>query len=63
MGNLEKAAAVLIERAENANPPLHLFLGQNVYDEAKTKMEAVQKDMKAVEQLATATAIDEAIAN
>lgn len=61
MGDPEKAAAVLIAIAESAHPPLHLFLGQDAYDGAKAKMEAVQKDMNAVEQLATATAFAEAI--
>ncbi len=63
IGDPEKAADVLIKVAEGANPPLHLFLGQDAYDGAKAKMEAVQKDMAAVEQVATATAFDEVIAN
>lgn len=56
MGDPEKAAAVLIEIAESANPPLHLFLGQDAYDLAKAKMEAVQKDMSVTEAVATSTA-------
>lgn len=59
VGDPEKAAAVLIEIAESANPPLHLFLGQDAYDLAKVKMEAVQKDMSVVEALATSTAFGE----
>jgi NAD(P)-dependent dehydrogenase (short-subunit alcohol dehydrogenase family) len=63
MGDPEKAASILIEIAESANPPLHLFLGQDSYDLAKGKIEAVQKDMSAVEELATSTAFEEEMAN
>ncbi len=55
-GDPEKAAAVLIEIAENA-PPLHLFLGQDAYDMAKVKLESVQKDLTANKALATSTAL------
>lgn len=63
MGDPEKAAAVLIEIAESANPPLHLFLGQDAYDFAKVKIEAVQKDMSVMEELATSTAFEEVMTN
>ncbi len=59
MGDPEKAAAVLIEIAESDNVPLHLFLGQDSYDLAKGKIEAVQKDMSALQSLATSTAFEE----
>lgn len=59
MGDPEKAAAVIIEIAESDNVPLHLFLGQDAYDGAKAKIEAVQKDMNTVEELATSTAFEE----
>lgn len=54
-GDPEKAAAVLIEMAESAVPPLHLFLGQDSYDMAKAKLENIQKDLMANEALATST--------
>lgn len=55
-GDPEKAATVLIEIAESAAPPLHLFLGQDAYDMVKVKLESVQKDMTVNEALATSTA-------
>ncbi|MEJ7737243.1 MAG: SDR family oxidoreductase [Chitinophagaceae bacterium] len=63
LGDPEKAAAVLIHIAESPNPPLHLFLGQDAYDKAHEKIEAVQKDMNTVEELATSTAFEEVMAD
>ena len=57
-GDPLKASEVLINVAENENPPLHLFLGQDAYDMAKVKIEAVEKDLKNWEELATATAFE-----
>jgi NAD(P)-dependent dehydrogenase (short-subunit alcohol dehydrogenase family) len=54
-GNPEKAAAVLIEMAESATPPLHLFLGQDAYNMANLKLETIQKELAANEVLATST--------
>jgi len=54
-GDPEKAAAVLIKLAESANPPLHLFLGQDAYDAVQVKLKKVKQDMAANEELATAT--------
>ncbi len=62
-GDPEKAAAVLIEIAESADIPIHLFLGQDAYDTAKIKIEVVQKDMHSFKELATSTAFEEAIAD
>lgn len=56
LGDPEKAAAVLIEIAASENPPVYLFLGQDAYNSAKVKIEAVQKDMNMAEKLATSTA-------
>ncbi len=58
-GDPEKAAAVIIAMAESSNPPLHLFLGQDAYEGAKAKIEAVKKDMHAVKELATSTGFEE----
>ena len=63
MGDPEKAASVLIEIAERNNVPLHLFLGQDAYNGAKAKIEAVQVEMNTLEKLATSTAFEEVMAN
>lgn len=55
-GDPAKAADVLIEVANSANPPLHLFLGVDAYTMAKAKLESVKQDLDAVEGIATATA-------
>ena len=54
-GDPDKAAAVMIEVASMAQPPLHLFLGPDSYNLAELKIQAVQKDLEAVRQIATAT--------
>lgn len=54
-GDPAKAADVLIEVANSANPPLHLFLGADAYTMAKAKLESVKQDLNAVEGVATAT--------
>jgi NAD(P)-dependent dehydrogenase (short-subunit alcohol dehydrogenase family) len=57
-GDPDKAAAVFIEVAAQEQPPLHLFLGQDSYDLAEIKIQAVQKDLEAVRHIATATNFD-----
>ena len=54
-GDPDKAADVLIAVAQQAQPPVHLFLGADAYEVAKQKIALVQQDMQAVEALATAT--------
>lgn len=54
-GDPEKAAEVMIAVAEQANPPIHLFLGPDAYQFAETKMNVVKTDMESVKKLATAT--------
>jgi NAD(P)-dependent dehydrogenase (short-subunit alcohol dehydrogenase family) len=61
MGDPEKAVAVLIRIASEQNPPLHLFLGQDAYDMAYTKIAAVQQDMEAWKELSTATAFEKEV--
>jgi len=56
-GDPEKAAAALIEVANQQNPPLHLFLGQDAYDLADAKIKDVKIDMEKMKKLATATAL------
>lgn len=54
-GDPDKAADVMIAIAEQQHPPLHVFLGKDAYQLADAKMRAVQHDMAAVKELATAT--------
>ena len=54
-GDPEKAALAFIKTANLENPPMHLFLGEDAYAMAATKMEAVKKDLASVKEFATAT--------
>ncbi|WP_316803579.1 SDR family NAD(P)-dependent oxidoreductase [Pedobacter nototheniae] len=54
-GDPEKGMDVLIEVANAPHAPMHLFLGADAYQVANAKIEAIQKDMKNWETLATAT--------
>jgi NAD(P)-dependent dehydrogenase (short-subunit alcohol dehydrogenase family) len=54
-GDPEKGAAVIINAAEAAQPPLHLFLGQDAYDLAFQKIDRVKQDLDNWRELATAT--------
>ena len=54
-GDPENAAQALISVAESDSRPLHLFLGTDAYNMAKTKIEAVQKDLEANETLSKST--------
>jgi NAD(P)-dependent dehydrogenase (short-subunit alcohol dehydrogenase family) len=58
-GDPAKAAEVMIAFAEQQNPPVHLFLGQDAYDLAAQKMESVKNDLRTMQSLATATAFEE----
>lgn len=60
-GDPDKAATVLIEIAEQEEPPLHLFLGEDAYSLADNKIKAVQKDMNKVRVLATSTNYDQEV--
>ncbi|WAH39444.1 SDR family NAD(P)-dependent oxidoreductase [Alicyclobacillus dauci] len=57
-GDPEKGMDVLIRIAESEQPPLHLFLGKDAYEVARSKIESVQRDMEAWETLATSTGFD-----
>jgi len=46
-GDPEKAAAVMIKIANDQNPPLHLFLGEDAYNLAYTKIDAVKSELEA----------------
>lgn len=58
-GDPEKAAEVMIQVTQLADPPIHLFLGQDAYEFAAAKIEKVQKDLASVREFATATAFVE----
>lgn len=45
-GDPEKAVLALIQVASEANPPLHLFLGQDAYDMAHAKINAVTNELE-----------------
>jgi len=46
-GDPEKAAAVMIKIANDQNPPLHLFLGEDAYNLAYAKIDAVKSELEA----------------
>lgn len=54
-GDPDLAADVLIKVAGMQQPPIHLFLGEDAYQFAEVKIDAVKKDMDLVKKLATAT--------
>jgi NAD(P)-dependent dehydrogenase (short-subunit alcohol dehydrogenase family) len=45
-GNPEKLAQVLLQISKESNPPLHLFLGQDAYDGANAKIQAVKEELQ-----------------
>lgn len=57
LGDPDKAAVVIQELAEMEQPPLHVFLGEDAYRMAQAKMEAIQKDLEQLQELATSTNI------
>ena len=61
-GDPEKAVALIIKVAADQNPPMHLFLGQDAYNLAYAKIDAVKQDLQAWEAEATATAFEEVAA-
>lgn len=58
LGDPQKAALAFIKTAAMQNPPVHLFLGQDAYDLAAVKINALKEDMESVREFATATAFD-----
>lgn len=57
-GDPVKAALLLIEQSKEAHPALHLFLGQDAFDFAHKKMEAVEADLTSWKELTIATAFN-----
>lgn len=60
-GDPDKAADAFIKVAQQEEPVLHLFLGQDAYDLATTKIKSVQQDMASVKTFAAATAFEEIV--
>jgi NAD(P)-dependent dehydrogenase (short-subunit alcohol dehydrogenase family) len=54
-GDPEKAVDALIQISNEKNPPLHLFLGQDAYDMANSKIEIVNTDLANWKDLTTST--------
>lgn len=52
----EKGVDAIIRLAESANPPLHLFLGQDAYDLAEQKIALLESNMSSWRDLAAETA-------
>lgn len=61
-GDPVKAVAAIIAVAAASNPPLHLLLGQDAYDIANAKMQAMQDDMAQWKHVTVATGFTEAAA-
>ncbi|NIJ54066.1 oxidoreductase [Dyadobacter arcticus] len=57
-GDPAKAADVLIRIASEANPPLNLFLGQDAYDLAQAKIEAVGKELENWKEVTISTGFE-----
>ena len=51
----EKAAEVLVHLSEQENPPVHFFMGEDAYQYAGMKIEAIQKAMENNKALGTST--------
>ena len=59
-GDPEKAVAAMIQMADEPNPPLHLFLGQDAYDLACQKINAVRDELERWKAITVSTAFDSA---
>ena len=60
-GDPEKAVVAMIQIAQEANPPLHLFLGQDAYDITNEKIEALQSDLETWKAVTIATGFGEPV--
>lgn len=58
-GDPDKLVAALIRIADEPNPPLHLFLGQDAYDLAYQKMQAVERDLENWKAVTVATGFED----
>jgi NAD(P)-dependent dehydrogenase (short-subunit alcohol dehydrogenase family) len=57
IGDPEKAAEAMINIVEEPNAPLNLFLGEDAYNAANSKIAAVQNDLEAWKEVSVSTAI------
>ncbi|TVT43455.1 SDR family NAD(P)-dependent oxidoreductase [Hymenobacter setariae] len=58
-GDPEKAAAAIIQITTEANPPLHLLLGRDAYNRATNKLEALEQNFQAWQDLTLSTGFTE----
>jgi len=58
-GDPEKAAAAIIQLAAEANPPLHLLLGQDAYQRANHKLDVLGQNFQAWQALTVSTGFAE----
>jgi NAD(P)-dependent dehydrogenase (short-subunit alcohol dehydrogenase family) len=61
-GDPSKAVAVLMQIAEEANPPIHLLLGSDAYQRANQKLDFLRQTFQAQEQRTTSTDFEQATA-
>ena len=57
-GDPEKAAAALIQLAAEANPPLHLLLGQDAYQRATNKLDVLRQNFETWRPLTLSTGFE-----
>jgi len=57
-GDPEKAAAVIMQLASEANPPINLLLGQDAYQRALQKLDTLQQEFQAWQPLTISTGFD-----
>jgi len=54
-GDPDKAAEAMIELSNAENPPVHLFLGEDAYNMAYTKIDAIKVDLESWKTVTTGT--------
>ncbi|SHN46066.1 oxidoreductase [Chitinophaga sp. CF418] len=57
-GDPEKGAAAIIRIASEQQPPLHFFLGEDAYNLAYSKMDAVKAELESWKELTVSTAVE-----
>jgi len=45
-GNPDRAAEIFMELAENPDPPMHLFLGNDAYNRASNKLTTMSAELE-----------------
>lgn len=58
IGDPEKAAAAIIHITTEANPPLHLLLGQDAYNRAMRKLDSFRQEIEAWHPLTVSTGFE-----